>query len=274
MGGNCTDATSHGPADRYVARVRVASRLRRVPDLARSAAILVRRGLVRPLRPGETLAALRVARRAGPFAAMIVATARSAPATPAVVDERRTLSYGELDRLGTALARGLADLGVRPSGVAGLLGRDSAALVLALVAAGKLGVRVALLNTGLAGPQLADVVRREGVTALLVDTELWPLVEALPAGLPRVLLDGPGPDAAGPDAAGADAVGPDAVGASVAAGGGGAHRRGPGGRPVDRAAAAAGPARRPGAAHQRDHRPAAGHPPGPDVAAAVGPATR
>jgi fatty-acyl-CoA synthase len=182
--------------------MRVPSPVRRISTLLRSAAILLRRGLVRPLRPGESLAALRVARRAGPFAAMIVATARSAPDTPAVVDDDGTVSYGELETRGNALARGLAETGLRSGGVAGLLCRDSRGLVLALVAAAKLGVRVVLLNTGLGAAQLADVVRREGVTALLLDADLRPLTEAVPAALPRVLVDGAAADPAVPTLAG------------------------------------------------------------------------
>ena len=172
--------------------MRVPSPVRRICDGVRSAAILLRRGLVRPLRAGESLRALRVARRAGPFAAMIVAAAHSAPDSPAVADERGTVSYGELERLGNALARGLLETGVRAGAVVGILCRDSRGMVLALVAAGKLGARVVLLNTGLAEPQLADAVRREKVSALLLDAEFVPLTGGLPDTVPRVvtLADG------------------------------------------------------------------------------------
>nr|MDQ2815825.1 AMP-binding protein [Actinomycetota bacterium] len=152
-------------------------------DLIRSAEILRRRGLIRPLRLGQGLHTLRVARRAGPFAAMIDGQPRDAPA---IVAEDGTLSYGELEARGNALARGLLDAGLRPADVAGIFCRDHCGAVLTLIAAGKLGVRVVLMNTGFGAPQLADVVRRENVTALFLDPEFLPLTGPLPAGIKKI----------------------------------------------------------------------------------------
>jgi fatty-acyl-CoA synthase len=52
-----------------------------------------------------------------------------------------------------------------------VLCRNGRAFYDASFAAGKLGVRLLLLNTDFAGPQLADVCRREGVTVLVHDEE-------------------------------------------------------------------------------------------------------
>jgi fatty-acyl-CoA synthase len=181
--------------------MRAASTFRRTSDLVRSVEILRRRGLVHPLRLDRDLRALSVARRAGPFAAMILDSARSAPDSPALVDEAGTITYGELEAQGNALARGLAETGLGPGDVAGLLCRDHRGLVLSLIAASKLGVRVVFMNTGFGKPQLADVVEREGVTAMLLDGEFLPLTDALPRDMPRVLTwtdGGEGVDSAVP----------------------------------------------------------------------------
>jgi len=167
--------------------MRIASTLRRGYDLVLSVEILRRRGLLRPLRLDESLRTLRVARKAGPFAAMIVAPARDAPDAPAIVDERGTLTYGELDTQGNALARGLIETGIRSGDVAGILCRNHRGMVLTLLAAGKLGVRVVFMNTGFGKPQLVDVAQRDHVTAMLLDGEFLPLTDTMPRAMPRVL---------------------------------------------------------------------------------------
>jgi fatty-acyl-CoA synthase len=167
----------------------IASTWQRARDVAVSAEIMRRRGLVRPLRVGETRRVLQVARRAGPLAAMIVVPARSAPGTPAITGDSGPLSYGELESRANALSRGLAAAGLRPGDVAGILCRDDTWPVLALIAAARLGVRVVLMNTGFGAPQLAEVVRRDRVTALILDAEFLPLTTALPAGVRRILTE-------------------------------------------------------------------------------------
>jgi fatty-acyl-CoA synthase len=180
--------------------MRIASTLRQTSGLVRSAGILRRRGLLRPLRLRESVRMLRVARKAGPFAAMVVATAHDAPGAPAIADDRGTLTYGELETRGNALARGLAETGIRPGDVAGILCRDHRGMVLTLIAAGKLGIRLVFMNTGFGKPQLVDAARRDNVTAMFLDAEFLPLTDTLPRAMPRVLtsVDGGGGDAAIP----------------------------------------------------------------------------
>src|SRR5256885_12682066 len=121
--------------------MRVALTLRRASVLLRSIVILCRRGLAHPLRPHRDLRALNVARRAGPFPAMILDSARGAPDSLALVDEAGTLTYGELEARANALAHGLAETGIGPGDVASILCRDHRGLVLSLIAAAKRGVR-------------------------------------------------------------------------------------------------------------------------------------
>jgi fatty-acyl-CoA synthase len=170
--------------------MRIASVWPRTYELLCSAEIMRRRGLIRPLRLAGTMRTLTVARRAGPFAAMIVEAARDTPDAIAIVGDRGTLTYGELEKQGNALARGLAETGIRPGDAAGVLCRDDCGMVLALIAAGKLGVRVVFMNTGFAKPQLADVVRRENATAMFLDGEFLQLTDTLPRATPRILTDG------------------------------------------------------------------------------------
>jgi fatty-acyl-CoA synthase len=149
--------------------------------------ILRRRGLIRPLRIRASVRTLRLARKAGPFAAMITETAHNDPGTVAIVGEHGTLTYGDLESRANALARGLTETGIASGDVAGFLCRDDCGMVLALIAAGKLGVRAVFLNTGLGEPQLRDVVQREKVTALFLDSEFLPLADGLPDAIPRIL---------------------------------------------------------------------------------------
>ncbi len=160
---------------------------RQAGDLVRSTEIMARRGLFDPLRPDEAVRSIRAANNYGPFVAVMDhALHRDAGAT-AIVDERGGLTFGELDALSNAYARGLRALGVRPGSVVATLCRDHRGMVLSMLAAGKLGARLVLMNTGFAKPQFAAVAEREQVRAVLHDSEFLDLLDALPAEIPRVL---------------------------------------------------------------------------------------
>lgn len=62
--------------------------------------------------------------------------------------------------------------------------------MLTLAAAGKIGAKVVLLNTGFAAPQLADVCAREQVSAVVADEEFAAMLDVLP-GLPCASSGGP-----------------------------------------------------------------------------------
>jgi acyl-CoA synthetase (AMP-forming)/AMP-acid ligase II len=59
-------------------------------------------------------------------------------------------------------------------------------------AANKIGVRTVLMNTGFAGPQLADVCAREHVSCILVDDEFEDIVNTLPPETLRFTSGGQG----------------------------------------------------------------------------------
>ena len=53
----------------------------------------------------------------------------------------------------------------------GIMCRDHRGLVETMFAAGKLGAKLLLMNTGFAKPQFAEVVEREGADVLVYDEE-------------------------------------------------------------------------------------------------------
>ena len=89
----------------------------------------------------------------------IGAAAARYPTADAIVDDHGALTYRRLWTQSDAVARALRDAGVGEGSVVGLLHRNHRGFVISLVAAAKVGADIVYLNTGFAGPQLADVVR-------------------------------------------------------------------------------------------------------------------
>ena len=102
---------------------------------------------------------------------VLAAAAGRYPDRIAIHDDDGSITYSELwDRsqriAGALLARGVGE-GTR----IGLLCRNHRGFVEWLVAASATGADVVLLNTGFAAPQLAAVVRSEGVGVIIHDDE-------------------------------------------------------------------------------------------------------
>jgi fatty-acyl-CoA synthase len=165
----------------------IRQRMRRFAETAHAVKRLHDTGFLDLGNLGVTLETAKNAGVYGAQAAMAIQGGRKFPSQPAVVDERGTLTYKQVDDMSTALARGLNQLGMAAGTVVGLLCRDHRGLIIAMAACGKLGARFVLMNTGFAKPQFAQVCEREDVKGVLFDSEFSDLVEALPARLPRVL---------------------------------------------------------------------------------------
>jgi fatty-acyl-CoA synthase len=165
----------------------IRQKLNRAAETAKAVKRLCDTGIVDLGNLGVTLQTAKNSRVFGPQATMAIQGGRKYPSLPAVVDERGTLTYRQIDDMSTALARGLKRLGVEEGSVVGLLCRDHRGLVIAMASCGKLGARLVLMNTGFAKPQFAQVCDREDVKAVLHDGEFLSLVDALPAEVPRVL---------------------------------------------------------------------------------------
>jgi fatty-acyl-CoA synthase len=135
-----------------------------------------RLGWLDPVQMAATTAA--VARWGPSMAALYTAAAVRHRRRAAIVDHRGTVTFGELDRSSTALAQGLRSLGLAGGDHLGVLCANHRDFVDASIAAAKAGLTAVYLNTGSAAPQLGEVLQREGVGALVVDSDLLAIVEA------------------------------------------------------------------------------------------------
>ena len=163
--------------------------LGQVRDRLVAAAVLARRGMVDPTRPDQALRAFVAMRRYGALGGLTAYTAARYGDAPAITDDDGTITFRELDETSNALARGLQALqanGVRSGWVIGMLNRNHRSVMLTLSAANKIGVRVVLMNTGFAGPQLADVSAREDVRCVIADDEFVDLLGVLPGETMRI----------------------------------------------------------------------------------------
>jgi acyl-CoA synthetase (AMP-forming)/AMP-acid ligase II len=144
------------------------------------------------LKPKAAVTALQGASRWGPT----LAAGRHRPRTrrpeePAIVDDDGTVTFREVDELSNALAHVLAERGIGPESPVALLVRNSRWFVLSVVALDKLGATVLYMNTGFAGPQLAEVLRREGAELLIHDAEFAGAVAEHAPGAAHLVADAP-----------------------------------------------------------------------------------
>ncbi|NKI40986.1 AMP-binding protein [Streptomyces physcomitrii] len=165
----------------------MSSLLLRAVEAGRALTLLHRARLFDPARPDRSLRFERDARRWGPLCASVRGAARRVPDSTGLIDDLGPLTYAELDRRSDSLAAAWRADGITERAVIGVLCRDHRGLFDALLAAAKLGARLLLLNTGFAGPQLADVARREGVDVLVYDEEFTAVADHLPADVERFL---------------------------------------------------------------------------------------
>jgi fatty-acyl-CoA synthase len=161
--------------------------LGQVPSAIRGLDVLRRAGLAPIARPDQSLRSLLVLRKLGPIAGAARVAARRDREAVGLVDELGPLTYHQLDLRSNSLARAFQASGLGAGSVIALLARDHRGAVDTMVAAGKLGARILLMNTGFATPQLVDVARREKISAVVYDSEFSGLVSALDDDLPRFL---------------------------------------------------------------------------------------
>jgi fatty-acyl-CoA synthase len=165
----------------------LAEQVKRLPTTAREAGVLRKTGLIPLTRPDQAAYAVHSLRRYGILGAAIrIATKRHSDVL-GLVDDLGELTFGDLDRRSNALANAWRERGLDHSSVLALLCRDHRGLVVSMFAAGKLGAKVLLMNTGFAKPQFAAVCEREGASALVYDHEFTEILGAVPASIPRYL---------------------------------------------------------------------------------------
>ncbi|HVO54108.1 MAG TPA: AMP-binding protein [Solirubrobacterales bacterium] len=164
-------------------------------DSAFEARVLREAGILAPMRPDKALRIGSTFLRwgASPATGVTIAAIHH-PHEIAVIDERGALSWERLHRRSNALAHSFAALGIGPGDGIGIMCRNHRGFLEATLAAAKLGASALYLNTMFAGPQLAEVTRREGPKALVYDEEFSVLLDGVEGGIHRVVAwtDGDG----------------------------------------------------------------------------------
>src|SRR3954468_805610 len=143
-------------------------------------------GLVRPIRP-DKLARLgeRYLRWGASPALGSAANALTTPDRIAIIDEAGALTWAETHRRSNALARALREEGVGEGDGVAIMCRNHRYFVETTMACSKLGAVALYLNTAFSGPQLSDVMEREGPAAMIYDQEFTDLLSEVPGSLRR-----------------------------------------------------------------------------------------
>jgi fatty-acyl-CoA synthase len=140
--------------------------------------VMTARGVVRPYAPHKLALVSGTLLRwgtglAGGFTSMSILH----PRRPAMVDELGSLTYGELHERTNRLADGLRRRGVRSGDSVAVMCRNHRGFLEVSIAGAKLGADVVYLNTAFSGPQLADVLDREGPRLVVCDQEFADLLD-------------------------------------------------------------------------------------------------
>ncbi|HVV77808.1 MAG TPA: AMP-binding protein [Mycobacteriales bacterium] len=152
-----------------------------------TAKVVHRLGLTAPVRPDRVIGAVAALRQWGRTpAGLYAANAARYPEGTAVVDERESLTFAEIDRRSSIVAAELAAQGVGVGDAVALLARNSSAFIVAMVAVSKLGADLLYANTGFAGPQLGDVLDSENAAAVIADDEFADIVNEYAGDRPRL----------------------------------------------------------------------------------------
>ncbi len=157
-------------------------------DLLFEARVLRDAGVIAPMRPDKALRVASTFLRWGASPATGVATAAiEHPHEIAILDERGSLTWERLHRRSNALAHSFAAMGIGPGDGIGVMARNHRGFLETTLAAAKLGASALYLNTMFAGPQLVEVMRREGPKALVYDEEFGELLADVDSQVERIV---------------------------------------------------------------------------------------
>ncbi|MCB0859616.1 MAG: AMP-binding protein [Solirubrobacterales bacterium] len=142
---------------------------------------LQRAGVIGGLGPGSLPVAASALIRGGttPATAIRVASVKHGDKVY-LEDERGELTFSEVHRRSNALAHAFAGMGIGPGDGLAVMCRNHRGFIESNLAGWKLGASVILLNTMFSGPQLADVVQREGAKVVVLDQEFEDLLAGVP----------------------------------------------------------------------------------------------
>jgi fatty-acyl-CoA synthase len=156
-------------------------------------AVLARRRMVRPIRPDRLARAGLALHRWGPtLAGSFTVNAITRGDQPALIDDRESVTYSEVDARTNSIAHGLQAAGLGAGDRLGILCRNQAGFVETMVAASKLGADSLLLNTSMSGPELGAVLEREQPKVLVHDGEFTDVVAEADAGQVARVVAAPG----------------------------------------------------------------------------------
>ena len=135
-------------------------------------------GMITLDRPDRYVGLIQALRKWGntPAAGYAAAAVRY-PDEDAIMDELGRLTFAEVYDRTNRMANGFADAGISEGDKVGLMCRNHRGFIEATVALSKVGCTVLYLNTAFAGPQLAEVVKREKPMAIVYDEEFTELLE-------------------------------------------------------------------------------------------------
>ncbi len=133
----------------------------------------IARSMLTPLERPDRLprALVAMAPWGSSMAGLVAGAAARYPDRVAVLDDAGSTTYQALWHRSQAIAAGLAARDVGPGVTVGLLARNRVGFVEAMTAVAATGADLVLLNTGFAGPQLADVIDDEGIDIVIHDDE-------------------------------------------------------------------------------------------------------
>jgi acyl-CoA synthetase (AMP-forming)/AMP-acid ligase II len=163
----------------------------KVSDLGFQLRVLRETGIVSPMRPDRTARVVASLVKGGttPATAIRIAAIKHGD-SDFIVDEAGTLTFKQVDDRSTALARALARLGVKTGDGVGIMCRNHRGFIESNLAAAKLGATALFLNTMFSGPQLAEVVEREGPRVLIYDDEFEGLLSDVSEDVTRIVAWG------------------------------------------------------------------------------------
>ena len=159
----------------------------RASDLRFQLKVLREAGVLAPQRPDRTARVVKTLVTQGTTPASAIAvSAIKFPDRTFIVDETGELTFEQVHRRTNALANSMREMGIRDGDAVGIMCRNHRGIFEATLAASKLGVTALFLNTMFSGPQLVEVIEREGPTALIFDEEFSNLLEGVPEDVRRI----------------------------------------------------------------------------------------
>jgi acyl-CoA synthetase (AMP-forming)/AMP-acid ligase II len=158
----------------------------------RSAVVLTRSGVLGPYAPWRVARLPASLLRAGVGLGSLYDLHRALhPDRTAVDDDGGRASFAAMAERVEAAASGLADRGLEAGQTVAVLCRNHRDFLVAIGALARLGVDIVYLNTGFAGPQLAEVAEREGVAAVILDAEFLELAATVASGRRLIVVEEP-----------------------------------------------------------------------------------